>query len=294
MTSAKIYELSAMIPEGSRWFCQNTAQDQDGTHRQTLLMREHCQWDVRFGWHFILSLVEGGVELDKNVHEHFLRQAYKVEKEGAIDQVVLAVLTLREPSRRLIAEGIEALLLTKLSLEEISKATGRPLEVIQTYEQLFFNVRDRLDDYQFIADHLYPQGRGVELIKDYHLMDSPGMLAKRVGWRGNAEDVRIMLGLLPDRQGDFNLLQDRLNYESRITHAADFQARTGLLHQQTRVQRDAKNMLATSKISGEDNAKTLDAAGITGGIGDAMLADVLRLADEASESNAQLSPIPDP
>ena len=248
-----------------------------------MMQREECQWDVKFGWHLILALVDAKKPLDPNIHEDFLRQAYRVENDGCRDPVIIGALALRHPMRKLIADGLEALLLTDMSLEDISESTGRPLDVIRVYEQLFFNVRDRREDYQFIANHLYPEGKLIEMAKDYHLHEDPGMIVKRAGWKGNIDDVKILLSLMPEKQTDFNLAQDRTNFESRIMYEANNQARFGFINQQTRIQRDAKNLLASSKIAGEDQAKGADQSGLTASLGEAMLADIMRIADSAAK-----------
>lgn len=76
-----------------------------------------------------------------------------------------------ETGRQPVRYSIEARLLARQSAYEISKLTGISDKVIELYERLFFNVIDRLDQYDYIVNYvLGPSIHSGVTDRDYDLM----------------------------------------------------------------------------------------------------------------------------
>lgn len=77
----------------------------------------------------------------------------------------------------------------------ISRHTGYRKSVVESYEKLFFNVRDRLNDHVFLASHVYPDSRLVEMYEDYIERSDVKDLLLRAGYGQSIDHVLYVSGI---------------------------------------------------------------------------------------------------
>jgi len=99
------------------------------------------------------------------VRDVLLRKAYAWQVHGRPNPVLEEAYEINHPANHQTASLLNALLICPdLSVEKIAGLIGLPLAVVEAYEGLFFNVRDRLDDRLYLARLVYPDSRypGIE------------------------------------------------------------------------------------------------------------------------------------
>lgn len=93
------------------------------------------------------------------------------------------------------SEAINALLISpEVDYQFISNRTSIHVETIKAYEKLFFNIVDRRDDYMFIKNVVYPDGRMVEMFDDYLKNEELGRILIRTGYNNGPEHVLHFAG----------------------------------------------------------------------------------------------------
>lgn len=121
-------------------------------------------------------------------------------------------------------------------LEVVASKSGVPLDLLSAFEILFFNVLDRHQDWLYLAEIAYPQGRPVTFDATYFRNTSVEDLLIRAGYDTRDVDfVEYLAGLEGKRF--LKALKKSLHPESdltkRLTAGAQLQIDTGLLHQKT-------------------------------------------------------------
>lgn len=92
-------------------------------------------------------------------------------------------------------EAINALLISSdVDCKYIADRTSIHVDTIKAYEKLFFNIVDRQNDYMFIKNVVYPDGRMVEMFDDYLKNEDLGRILLRTGYNNGAEHVLHFAG----------------------------------------------------------------------------------------------------
>lgn len=153
---------------------------------------------------------------------------------------------------------VEALLLCEdMPVEEIAEFTRLPQGTVEAYEKLFYNVRDRFEDYLYLSRIVYPHGRLEEIYDNYLANATFGDLLRRVGYNSGKEFVAYMAGF---RSNMVNAMStsDVATQLERMTMANGFiWANSGALNQRSHAAglRTAHNLLAAAKASGTDGGE---------------------------------------
>ena len=159
MDQARIRELIALLPPGAAY--PATARPslfqparQTSAERFALAMA-----DPAFGWHFVAAHLKARRWLPETVHEWPLLQAFAARHFKVADPLILEVESFRTETRRPERDLLEALLLAKnATLAHIAELLGTGEEVVEAYEALFFNVRDRRHERVYRNALLHPGG----------------------------------------------------------------------------------------------------------------------------------------
>lgn len=178
-----------------------------------------------FGWQFVLSFADCGRELPATVHESILRELYAIlrgHKTPSSEMLEVLGLHYSSASVNVSRNLMKALLiLPSVSLEEVARVTGFSTSVVWSYEQLFFNVRDRLDDGLYIAKLVYPKSMFVILEPDYPANVDIEILLLRAA-RDFGPDVAVELAFCGGdyRHTEFyrklKMLQAHIGYSSGV------------------------------------------------------------------------------
>jgi len=118
-----------------------------------------------------------------------------------------------------------------VTCERIAELTCMSVKAVQTYSELWFDVRDRFDDLCFIANIVYPDTRQVEFMPDYYATVQPEQLLLRAAH--NTEDVDVVLQLFGAVSAGARLPEDELIKMLRVNILAEAAgvAQVGCVHQ---------------------------------------------------------------
>ena len=173
-------------------------------HKRRVLTLGHNYASVSFGWEFVHHMAMNGKPLPPILDDQdmALHRAYWFIRTGhkpSMDPVMKGVLALRYCDEfRMQKNTIHGYMVCKLTgqhqtYHQLSEMLGGvSLEVLETYEKLFFNIKDRLDDTAFIRNLVYPTGRMVEYNPEYRMLETEEKLMMRAAYNNG---LRMLLHL---------------------------------------------------------------------------------------------------
>lgn len=193
--------------------------------------RVAAKTDPRFGWKFVMCFVRSGKYIPELAADPVLWRAYRYEACRAEDPLMAEALDLDQPRMHFVSNLVRACLIIKeLSYQDISQKTNVPAAAIRIYEELFFNVRDRMEDTAYIASLVYPDHRTVELNPRYGLLTDAGQFLLRMAWQHGLEPMLMLAGVLKEG-GESQAGEISRRLESAIMSNALQLNRMGLLNQ---------------------------------------------------------------
>jgi hypothetical protein len=108
--------------------------------------------DPAFGWHLALSYADAGLPLPVGLSESAIVRAYRYLRDPYRRDVhVLLAHELTKPARQRQRNFLRALLLCNTTLDQIAEDCGEPVDVVELFEGLFWNCRDRLNERVYLA-----------------------------------------------------------------------------------------------------------------------------------------------
>jgi hypothetical protein len=214
--------------------------------------------DMDFGWRYVRALVSNKLPfLGAPLHgdDEVLFRAYlfcrdpKRYKSPDIE-LALALAMGQMTSSRATVEGL--LLSADSSLKVVAKTTGMPVEAIQAFERLFFNVVDRREDTMYLQSIVYPHGRMVELVEGYLENTSLCDLIRRAGYNNGAADVLYLMGASSSALDAIAQASSPKQLESLMMAYGYMLARNGGMNQARGAGlNNAKALLTAGKLGGE-------------------------------------------
>lgn len=249
MTFERIQQLIELLPETSSYFRDIL----NYTPQVTAINKFLCAYkDLSFGFHCVKALVKDNIEYPISISEPALYKTYMFEKYGVEDKDVIFALALTHPSNKSMEDSIKAFLITDEPLDKIAKLTGLKKEVLDYYEKLFFNIRDRKDEALFIANVVYPNTRMVELSDGYLKNEDNGRLIIRAAYNNGLDDALYFSGLKADTilSSGANATAMATRLESLIMANGYFLARNFLNSKSNGISH-ARNLLIAAKQGGQ-------------------------------------------
>lgn len=175
-------------------------------HSNRVLALGHNYATLTFGWDFVNYMVRQGRPLPPVIDEGDLamHRAYWYLRTGhkpSMDPVMKGVLALRFCDEfRMQKDTIHGYMVCKMagrypSYHELSHLLGGiSVEVLEVYEKLFFNIKDRLDDTAFIRNIVYPRGRMVEYNPEYRFLETEEALMMRASYNNGLRMLMHLAG----------------------------------------------------------------------------------------------------
>ena len=163
-------------------------------------------------------------------------------------------------------ETIRALLISDdVDYKYIARKTSLSEDTVKAYERLFFNIVDRKQDYMFIKNVVYPDGRMVEMFDDYLKNEDLGKILMRTGYNNGAEHVLHFAGFksgLVHSLANGNDMPAQL--ESLFMANGYLLARNGWINQRANAVglHNARNILQASKQGGVEEQKPSPFTGV--------------------------------
>ncbi|MEG1543089.1 MAG: hypothetical protein RR382_01000 [Tannerellaceae bacterium] len=207
MTSRTIEQLAWFLPR-KKYPGQESCVDTSMLKRNVIDDQLHyleCYKDLKFGWNAAAALTKDDAEFPAILSgkDLYVWRAYAF-MHGASDSAVELALRFTYPAMESMRIQLEAMLCsTEITCDEVAHELAIPVDVVEAYERLFFNIIDRRNDHKFIATVLYPGTRLVEAYDDY--LDNVGLadLMKRAGYNNGPADVLFCAGI---RSNPFSML----------------------------------------------------------------------------------------
>lgn len=271
MTFTRIQQLIELLPETSSYFKDVL----NYTPQINSVNKFLCAYkDLSFGFHCVKSFVKDGIDLPVAIEEPILYNTYMFERYGLQNENVIFAIALTHPSNKTIEDSIKAFLITDAPLSEIEKLTGISSDVLDYYEKLFFNIRDRKNEALFISNIVYPDSRLVELNESYLRNEDSGRLLIRAAYNNGLDDAAYFSGLKIDSimNSGASAITMATKLESLIMTNGYFLARNFVNTKSSGIAQ-ARNILIAAKQGGQDSTN-IDAEGI-GSLG-AFAMDALR------------------
>lgn len=163
-------------------------------------------------------------------------------------------------------ETIRALLISDdVDYKYIARRTSLSEDTVKAYERLFFNIVDRKQDYMFIKNVVYPDGRMVEMFDDYLKNEDLGKILMRTGYNNGAEHVLHFAGFksgLVHSLASGNDMPAQL--ESLFMANGYLLARNGWINQRANAVglHNARNILQAAKQGGVEEQKPSPFTGV--------------------------------
>jgi hypothetical protein len=275
------------MPPGAPFY-KNMGHGVADTHGHAIEINRaaYSMFDPSFPWLFTMAFVQMKRPLPLEVDENHMRQAYEYEFRNFHDDRIFNALLFRHPRWRTKKNLLEALLIIpELTLADIARLTDTDLAAVQMYENLFFNVRDRLNDLMYINEIVFPQTRMVEYRNNYFLTEDPGLLMLRAAYRYGLDAVLEIYGSKVNREElplDVYAKKLKAQVLAEANHIAEAgglnQANLPVMNQAFKLLLAAENADAP-KTGTTDSQMGLTAVGLNPG--ESILATALQLNDHS-------------
>jgi hypothetical protein len=285
MTFERIKELINLLPDNSSYFSDVLSY----TPQITAINKFLCAYkDLAFGYHLVQAFVKDNIQLPPYIDEEILYSTYMFEKFGEVDMDIVQAISFTHPSNKNMEDAIKAAIISDIDYTSLSKIYGIPKRVIEAYEQLFFNVRDRKQEALFIANLVYPDTKFVELNENYLKEEDKGRLLMRSAYNNGLADTSYFIGL----KNMENLMVSGMNsvdaasqLESAIMLNGLFLARNGAMNTKNAGLGQAKGILIAAKQGGQDTSN-MDMEGI-GSLGDLAIQTLKDMTKEELKDRAE-------
>lgn len=158
--------------------------------------------DPAFGASFVGAFIEKRRWLPTSVREWPLLQMFLTRAFKVTEPLMLEVESFRTETRRQERDILDALLLTEdTSLAGIAEIFNTGENVVETYEALFFNVRDRRHEKGYITALLRPDGRQAALRDAKPSAEGDRLRLLRAGAKNGKSAVMALAGWSPEPSG---------------------------------------------------------------------------------------------
>jgi hypothetical protein len=182
--------------------------------------------DPAFGWHVVDYFVSRKSALPAGVQILSLRSAFYFSIGDLRDADVQEALMLHKRSQS--AAIANALLLCR-SMDMATAAKWLDVEEksLRFYEELFFNVRDRLNEKDYLRRLVYPNGRPAVFTRKF--LDEETFAARllRLAYEDGPRHVVLASGLAPQRRDNMSSDTWAEAFESDTIREAALAARAG-------------------------------------------------------------------
>ncbi len=145
--------------------------------RARLQRQARAYSDMEFGWNYARKLNQYGLDFPPilDPQDGPVYRAYHFMRTGLSDPVIDAAMLIRSYPRIQVARAKIEGLLVKIPADgdhrghilQTARDTSLSVQVVNAYEKLFFNIRDRMHDSKYIEQVVYPNSRLEELVEGY-------------------------------------------------------------------------------------------------------------------------------
>lgn len=283
MTYDEIYKLADTLPENSRAL-QLVGSALDVPNNKEVIKFTYCYKDLSFLWNYTRSFTDTK-SYAKDAHfytrpatQEIINRVSSFIRGGQEPEVAQAVAIDRSlpPLFKNTIQG--CLLADDFELASVAQQLGMPPNVINLYEKIFFNVRERQEENLFIASIVHPDGRVAEFDTSQQYRASENAKLRQAGYHNGVEDVLMLAGLRGYGTGDDTRSAVR-EFERKMMVNALWLARNGFLNTHHVGISNAKNLIAAAKHGG-DNESAGEGDEVGNSIGETLMGEVVAVSRE--------------
>jgi len=278
MTHTQIKGFAKLIPISNPYFdsVRGDVSSMQSSQAVSIIKADRAYSDLQFGWNFIKYLA--GLKDTHNAFvsdNEYLTRAYNFERYGVEDEDIMMAVLYTLPSRRHFAAALKSsLLIEDVTFEGISEKMGIPVGTVKAFEQLFFNILDRAEESLWLANVVYPEGRLVETLNDYHKNESLSMLLQRSGYNNGMDSVEYFAGLRSNQLTSGDMANASAKMENAIMINGFLLATNGFINQRDAPGiNSAKAIINAEKQGGTQNEQQDD---FTGSLSDSIFTELDR------------------
>ena len=254
MTSERIEELIGLLPERSPYVTRiPRIQHKAMGVPEEVDVRSYAMNDASFGWKFINSFLDLGRPVPADVYESVLLRPYCYVRYESYDRDARMAFEIENIANRTKRALLRCMLLvSEMPYRTIAESLQLTVETVKIYENLFWNIRDRLPDPAYLTQLIFPDTRKVELMPNYLIEEDPQNLVLRITIQHGLKVMEELLGIR-NPISEFDSQSQAKSYEAQIMSAGNFVAKIGFLHQQAAYAiSSARHVLQSIKLGGED------------------------------------------
>lgn len=266
MLKSRINVLVELIPQKSNIYPDAKQAPRGAPPLDALIHRRACGLlDPAFPWHFAQAFAQLRQPLPTLVHEPFIKTAYEHLLNRAVNDDIIEAQIIQHPKWQTKRGFIEALLLLpELRLDEVAKYTGFLVSTVMIYEQLFWNVRDRMNDPMYLNELCCPETRLAEFQTDFWTTAEPRNLMLRAAYYNDLETLLKLFGTrMPHEEQSSDVSAKQV--KKRIMSDAYFVVRAGGASSKVAVLDSARKLIvaAEKNYDGTKQGFRDDAIGLT-------------------------------
>ena len=198
MTALEIERLVRFLPENTAYLnhLPRVMSCAQSSRSVEVSLHAYAQQDPSIGWHYVRACISDDVPVPAEVLQPWIRRAHRFETQDVEDEEMRAVVSLEHPKRSHLKNLVRALLvIPSVTWEDMVAMTRLKKAVLQGYDALFFNIRDRLNDPAYLASIVYPEGWPVEFQLDYLSREDIGALMLRAAYNHGLQPLLNVAGI---------------------------------------------------------------------------------------------------
>jgi hypothetical protein len=248
MLKSRINVLVELIPQKSNIYPDAKPAPRGATPPDVIIHRRACALlDPAFPWHFARAFAQLRQPLPALVHESYIKLAYEHIMNRAVNEDISWGQIIQHPKWQTKRGFLEALLLLPdLRLDEVAKYTGFSVATVLIYEQLFWNVRDRMNDPMYLNELCCPGTRLAEFQTDSWTTAEPRNLMLRAAYYNDLETLLKLFGTrMPHEEESPEVSAKQL--KKRILSDAYFVVRAGGASSKVAVLDSARKLIVAAE-----------------------------------------------
>jgi len=171
-----------------------------------------------------------------------------------------------------------ALIAEDATIEAVAAALNLPVNTVEAYEVLFFNVIGRKENPMYLRNIAYPETRLVETLEHYLEETDPDTLLLRIGYNQGLQQVLLAAGLLDNPAAGMTEAEAAVQFKDEMLATSIKLVAAGFLNYEKKhpAIKRAMEFIKASKTSRQAPGGTKDEAGNEPGLAEVLAAQLAR------------------
>lgn len=266
MNKSQIVRMAKLLPEGCTYLrsLPSATRLADRVTDRLVDRLVFCTQDPDFGFRFVQAHVEMGVRMDPVITEESLHLAYNFMTNTDTEEqhfLVAYAVHMSHPQGGPLGNLMRShLICPEISYQQISRVLKVPIKCVRLFEELFFNVRDRMDEPAYINGVVFPETRMPIMRPGYGDREDPRLIVLRLAYDHGIGPAMAVSGQRSAMTQEHNSSDSALRVEGSIMSTALTQARIGI--GSSHALGHARQMISAAKIGGQEQGNDGNISGL--------------------------------